>query len=144
VFEKQFKVSLDEDYSLHDPPSQDEVKNFALGRGTKHNAEDLRIDMRGKISSAWNQEVTEILLAELKKKDFEGMPKRSEVYLADMIETKLERVRAFWRNTQPRIKETGELETIIEVEKRMVEGKEDCGKVGQANSQCKSMSNSIY
>jgi hypothetical protein len=27
--------------------------------------------MRGKISSAWNQEVTEILLAELKKKDFE-------------------------------------------------------------------------
>jgi len=31
--------------------------------------------MRGKISSAWNQEVTKILLAELKKKDFEGMPK---------------------------------------------------------------------
>jgi len=71
VFEKQFKVSLDEDYSLHDPPSQDEVKNFALGRGPGPNAEDLRIDMRGKISSAWNQEVTEILLAELKKKDFE-------------------------------------------------------------------------
>ncbi len=50
--------------------------------------------------------------------------------MADVIETKLERVRAFWRNTQSRIKETGELETIIKVEKRMVEGKEDRGKVG--------------
>jgi len=139
VFEKIFNVSLDEDYALHSPPCQEDVKNFVLGRGPGPNVEDLRIDMRGKINSVWNQAVIEILLAEVKKEDFEGLPDRSDAYLADKIEGKLERVRTVWRTAQPRVTETGDLETIEEVERRMVDAKETREKVVRANTRRKSV-----
>ena len=120
---------MDEDYALHGPPCQGDVKNFVLGRGPGPNVEDLQIDMRGKINSAWNQVVIKILLVEVKKEDFEGLPNRSDAYLADKIEGKLERVRTIWRTVQPRVTETGDLETIEEVEKRMVDTKETRDKV---------------
>lgn len=95
--------------------------------------------MRGKINSAWNQAVIEILLAEVKKEDFEGLPDRSDAYLADKIEGKLERVRTVWRTAQPRVTETGDVETIEEVEKRMVDTKETRDKVVRANTRRKNV-----
>ena len=70
-------------------------------------------------------EVIEILLAETKKEDFDGLPERSEAYLVDMIEAKLERARTVWRTAQPQVTETGDAETIDEVEKRMIERTHD-------------------
>ena len=66
----------------------------------------------------------EILLAEMKKEDFDGLPERSEVYLVDMIEAKLEWARTVWRTDQPQVTETGDAKTIDEVEKRMIKRKE--------------------
>jgi len=84
-------------------------------RNTGPNVEDLQINMRGKINLIWNQAVIEILLAKVKKEDFEGLPNRSNVYLVDKIKGKLERVRTVWKTAQPRVTETGNLETIKEV-----------------------------
>ena len=134
IFEEKFQVRHDEDYTLHDPPTQQEINNYALGRGPGPNPEDLQIDMKGKINSIWNIQVVEILLAELKKKDWDGLLQRSEAYLVDLIEGKLERVRTRWRNAQPRFKETGEVETIADVESRMVRKKDDQDKANRAYS----------
>lgn len=46
--------------------------------------------MKGKVNSIWNIQVVEILLAELKKKDWDGLPQRSEAYLGNLIGRKLE------------------------------------------------------
>jgi hypothetical protein len=78
--------------------------------------------------------VIEILLAELKKKDWDGLPQRSEAYLADLIEGKLERVRTCWRNAQPKLNETGEVETIADVESRMTKKKDDQDRANWAYS----------
>jgi len=95
--------------------------------------------MKGKVNSAWNREVIEILLAETKKEDFDGLPERSEAYLVDMIEAKLERARTVWRTAQPQVTETGDAETIDEVEKRMIERKEVREKVVRANTRRKAV-----
>jgi hypothetical protein len=134
IFEEKFQVRQDEDYTLHDPPTPQEVHKYALGRGPGPNPEDLRIDMKGKINSNWNLQVIEILLAELKKKDWDGLPQRSEAYLVDLIEGKLERVRTCWRNAQPKLKETGEVETIADVESRMTKKKDDQDRANRAYS----------
>lgn len=63
IFEEKFQVRHDEDYTLHDPPTHQEVSNYALRRGPGPNPEDVRIDMKGKINSIWNIQVVEILLA---------------------------------------------------------------------------------
>jgi len=70
-------------------------------------------------------------LAETKKEDFDGLPERSEAYLVDMIEAKLERARTVWRTAQPQVTETGDAETIDEVEKRMIERKEVRANTGR-------------
>ena len=134
IFEEKFQVRHDEDYTLHDPPTHQEVNNYALERGPGPDPKKLRIDMQGKINSIWNIQVVEILLAELKKKDWDGLPQRSEAYLADLIEGKLERVRTHWRNAQPRFKETGEVETMADVESRMVRKKDDQDRANRAYS----------
>jgi hypothetical protein len=139
IFEEKFQVRQDEDYTLHDLPTPQEVNDYALGRGPGPSPEDLRIDMKGKINSIWNIQIVEILLAELKKKDKDGLPQRSEAYLADLIEGKLERVRTRWRNAQPRLKETGGVETITEVESRMVRKKDDQDRANRAYSRRRSV-----
>ena len=85
----------------------------------------------------------EILLAELQKKDWEGMPERSEAYMVDLIKSKLERARSSWRTAQSKLKD-GEPETITKVERRMVEGKEERGKINQAYTQQKSIGSAIF
>jgi len=134
IFEEKFNVRQDEDYTLHDPPTPQEVHKYALRSGPGPDPEDLRIDMKGKINSIWNLQVIEILLAELKKRDWDGLPRRSEAYLVDLIEGKLERVRTCWRNAQPRLKETGEAETLADVESRMTKKKDDQDRANRAYS----------
>ena len=143
VSKEKFNVSNDEEYSLHDPPSQQEVRAFELGKGTGPDPTDPRIDMKGKIHLACNAKVTEILLAELQKKDWKGMPGRSEAYMVDLIESKLERARSSWRTAQPKLKD-GEPETIAEVERRIVEGKEERGKINRAYTRRKSVGSVIF
>jgi hypothetical protein len=51
IFEENFHVRQDEEYTLHDLPTPQEVHKYALKRGPGPNPEDLRIDMKGKINS---------------------------------------------------------------------------------------------
>ena len=136
LFETVFDVTHDDDFTMHEPPSHEEILSFKRGEGEGPNPDDLRIDMKGTISSKWNKAVVDILLEKLlqKKDDPEywgDMPKRSNTYFEDLIVIKLTRARSSWKNAQPHLNEEGELENIDEVEKRMITTKEERDRVGQ-------------
>ena len=64
------------------------------------------------------------------------MPERSDMYFEDLIIQKLMRARSKWREAQPHLNEEGGLETIDEVEKRMIRTKEECDRAGQVYMWC--------
>jgi hypothetical protein len=137
LFETVFDVTHDDDFAIHEPPSHEEIRNFDREEGDGPNPDDLHIDMKGNISSKWNNAVVEILLEKLlqKKADPEywgDMPEKSDMYFEDLILQKLTRARSSWRNAQPHLNEEGELESIDEVEKRMITTKEERDRAGRA------------
>ncbi|KAF9521981.1 hypothetical protein CPB83DRAFT_840836 [Crepidotus variabilis] len=127
TFKNLFDLELDEDFTSHEPPTKQQVTNFNSGRGEGPKKDDLRIDMRGKIRSAWNMEVTNIIFDEFIKlkttPGWDGLGNPSDAYFLDMIESKMTRVRSHWKAAQPRLKESGDVETNGDVEERMVETK---------------------
>jgi hypothetical protein len=145
VFSQKFGVTSDEDYALHVPPPRSVIKLFASDEsGPGPDADDLRIDMRSPISTAWNQEVVNYLLgAVLEKVDKEDkwgfLPERSDAYFAELIEDKMKRAKTNWLNAQQKFNEDGEKETIEEVEERMVTTKEEKGKIARTSTRRQSV-----
>lgn len=137
--EEIFGVKTVDDYALHEPPDHSALRLYAQdGRGGP-NPDDLRIDMRNKISSEWNVKVLDILLAAVLKnaktgEAWEGLPNRSNDYFMEIIQDQMERARTIWRNAQPKRLESGEIESLIEVEKRMVETRDSSAKTKRANT----------
>lgn len=129
IMQEKFAVEQVEDYALHEPPEPAALRRYIQEEKGGPDLDDLRIDMRHKISSTWNQKVLEILLeAVLKEKatgeDWEDLPDRSDDYYMDIILDQMKRARTMWRNAQPKVLESGDVESLAEVEKRMVESKE--------------------
>jgi len=130
-------VTHDDDFAAHEPLSHEEILSFQRGQEEGSNPDDLRIDMKGTRSSKWNDAVVDILLEKLLQKkvdpEFWGdMPERSDMYFKDLILAKLTRVRTMWRSAQPHLNEEGELESIDEVERRMITTKEVRDRAGWA------------
>jgi hypothetical protein len=101
--------------------------------------------MRGKISSKWNDTVAELLVnAVLKRKReqtaWDELPERSDAYIRDLVVAQLERGRMTWKDSQPKVKENGDIEGPDEVEHRMNEEKEGRGKMGRANTRRRAVS----
>ena len=145
LFETVFQVTHDDDFTMHEPPSHEEIHSFDGGEGEGPNPDDLQIDMKGGTSSKWNNAVVDILLEKLlqKKADPEywgDMPERSDMYFEDLIIQKLTRARSSWRNAQPHLNEEGELESIDEVERRMITTKEERDRAGRAYTRRKAVS----
>jgi len=137
-------VTHDDDFAAHEPPSHEEILSFQRGQGEGPNHDDLRIDMKGTRSSKWNDVVVDILLEKLlqKKVDpefWEDMPERSDAYFEDLILAKLTRARTMWRSAQPHLNEEGELESIDEVERRMITTKEVRDIAGRAYTRRKTV-----
>jgi hypothetical protein len=138
-----FDVTHDDDFAAHEPPSHEEILSFKRG-GEGPIPDNLRIDMKGTISSKWNEAVVDILLEKLLQRkadpEFWGdMPERSDTYFEDLILAKLTRARSTWRNAQPHLNEEGELESIDEVEQRMITTKEERDRRGRAYTRHKTV-----
>jgi hypothetical protein len=137
LFETVFEVTQDDDFAAHESPLHEEILRFKRGKGEGPNPNDLRIDMKGAISSKWNITVVDILVEKLlqKKDDPEywgDMPERSDAYFEDLIVEKLMRVKSSWKNAQPHLNEAGELESVADVENRMIMTKEKRDRAGRA------------
>ena len=144
IFETMFDMTHDDDFAAHEPPSHEEILSFKRGQGEGPNPDDLRIDMKGTIGSKWNTAAVDILLDKLHQKkvdpEFWGdMPERSDAYFEDLILAKFVRVRSIWRNAQPHLNEEGELESIDEVERRMITTKEERDRTGRAYTRRKTV-----
>jgi hypothetical protein len=134
---EKFAVEDVEGYVLHEPPESAALRLYMREEKGGPDPDDLRIDMRHKISSAWNQKVVEILLeAVLKERatgeDWEDLPNRSDDYFTDIIVDQVKRARTLWRNAQAKVLESGDIESVVEVEKRIVEAKQADQKTKRA------------
>lgn len=93
-------------------------------------ASSLLIDMLGKIHSEWNCQVMEILGGRLKDQAaLENLPLCSEAYIVRLVQDRIQRLRQIWQDVQPKVYETGFIETTAELEDRLVQKK---GKNGKA------------
>lgn len=117
-----------EDFALHDPPSHTQLRAFRENEGSP-DVNDLRLDMRGTMSSPWNKQVTDLLYLKVmasKGEDnenggraWEDLPEQSQGYFEDLIVSQLRRAKLAWGGAQPQEKEDGTLETQSEAEKRV-------------------------
>lgn len=100
--------------------------------------DNLRIDMKGKITSKWNQAVGHLVLDHIhqqKRKAGEAwnsLPERSDKYFLEIVTDHIERGRTVWRDAQPKVKDDGTVEDPAEIEKRMNEDKERKGMLARA------------
>ncbi|KAF8881511.1 hypothetical protein CPB84DRAFT_1751171 [Gymnopilus junonius] len=112
--------------------------------GPGPNPESIQINMQSKISTSWNQEVAKILLQEVLKKinnnEWNFCPECSKAYFFELIECKMDHVKSYWTNAQPKYKEDGEKETIEETETHLITKKDEREKIAQADARCYSMS----
>lgn len=110
---------------MHEPPTPERIVQFNESGILCPNLGDLRIDMKGMISSKWNKAIIQILLAlvnnELAKEDW--LPECSDAFLRDKIQKAIEKGRALWNQTQAKIEEDGTVETIQQVEDRVIREK---------------------
>ena len=94
--------------------------------------------MRGKKPFKWNEKVAQILPEKLLLKKEDGwadLPERSKAYFLDMITEKIDHARGCWRKAQPKIKDDGEVETLQEVEDRMIALRGENGKCARMRMQ---------
>ncbi len=127
-----------EDYTLHEPPTPETIENYNRTGKDGPDSEDLCIDMRGKISSKWNEEVIRILATacinhQAASEAYSDLPKRSLGYYIDIVKSQLERGRHAWRSAQPKAGYDG-VESILNTEQRLVEAKERKLRRGRKHS----------
>ena len=127
VIQGVFDLESNDDWYMHEPPSAKTISQFNDSGGPGPDPEDLRVDMKGSISSKWNVAVLQILLAlvihELKDEDSAWLPPVTDDFLRLRIRKRIENGRAFWHKTQPNVAEDGTVETSEEIEDRLVRDK---------------------
>ena len=131
LIKDEFSIENDEDFALQDCPSPETIRAYAQGYGEGPDKRSLQLDLRGKKASKWNEKVAQILLEKLLQKKEDGwmdLPERSDAYFLGFITEKINRARGYWRRAQPHIKDDGEVETLQEVEDRMIISKDESGK----------------
>lgn len=104
---------------MHDPVTAEQLAEWTTDptNADGPNLEDLRLDMRGSVSSDWNRRaiflLQEAFIEEIK--DLSGMPHRSEGYVEDLLIDQFTRWQKAWRQSQPKVGET-----LDSAEKRIV------------------------
>ncbi|KAH9478871.1 hypothetical protein JR316_0009333 [Psilocybe cubensis] len=139
VVKRKFGIERDADFVNHIPPSPGDIIRFETTKSPEDGPQiaDLRIDMKGEISSKWNEELVSILVTfatNRKVSQFPDLPHRPQDYLAQMFLQKLERARTFWRNHQPKATELGTIETDAERKARVEAKRKKDEKRNRRNS----------
>jgi hypothetical protein len=146
-----FNIEEKTQYALLKPPSTEQIKLYDETKRKEDgpNVKNFRIDMRGKISSSWNERVIKIMTTgivhNLKNGNeeweiYKDLPPRSNDYIDDLVKRQLEGARNIWKNAQPKLKKDGKVETAKEVENRLIEQEEAAGHVARAGTRRHSVS----
>ncbi|KAG1724418.1 hypothetical protein EDB19DRAFT_1599542, partial [Suillus lakei] len=83
---------------------------------------NLAFDLKHRFNTPWNAKMLNILLEELKKRSVEEeWPfQRSDGYYKAILEDRYKQMRMVWRAAQPKVTAKGSLETVAEVEERLI------------------------
>lgn len=85
------------------------------------NLGDLHLDMKGSKNSLWNLEAARLIVEAFKAK---GVPEGSlsDEELTEMVKSKLERLRGYWKLADSRVREDGTYESAEDILYRLNEG----------------------
>lgn len=143
---KKFGIEMMDDFSLHVPPQPEIIAQYTqLGQDGGPDKENLQIDMRGKISSTWNQRVIEILVeaaTEFRNNndEFKKLPVRPPQYMQKLFKNQIERAKTAFTIGQQQFKTNGEVESLEEVEQRNLDRREKVAKDMRVNARRSSVS----
>jgi hypothetical protein len=82
------------------------------------NLEDLHLDMKGSKNSLWNLEAARLIVEAFKAKDV-SLGSLSDEDLTEIVKSKLERLRGYWKLANARVKEDGTYETAEDILDRL-------------------------
>lgn len=134
-----------EDYVLLEPASKENIARHAADETQGPDPNNLLIDMAGKISSKWNKKLASVLKDAFRAHISEGtawkdLPHRSDAYWEDLAVDHITRARTAWNEAQPRMKEDGAVESLDDVEGRMIKRKEGQEKISRAATRRRNVS----
>ncbi|KAG1728486.1 uncharacterized protein EDB91DRAFT_1022394, partial [Suillus paluster] len=105
---------------------REDVYSYEYEDGPGPDYKDLAFDLKCGSKSPWNNKVIGLLLEELRRRgDQESWPfRRSEAYMREVLQDCYKRLHTVWTATQPKVTAKGGLETLAEVEQRLISKKD--------------------
>lgn len=143
VFREAFNVQHVEDFAGCESVTKEDIRRFEDDDDDDNDngpsMDALLIDMRGKLSSKWNQAVIRLLVKAVRERQhrgtaWQGLPERSDEYFIQLVEHHMKGARTTWRNHQPKVQENGELESPSDAYNRVMEQKNTAEKIGRAHT----------
>ncbi|KAG2034926.1 hypothetical protein BDR03DRAFT_984002 [Suillus americanus] len=117
-----FSISQDTDFIVHQPADCEDVYSYEYEDRPGPNTQNLAFDLKNGFNTLWNVKILDILLEELKKRSVEEEWPfwRLDAYYKAILKDRYKRMRMVWRAAQPKVTEKGCLETVEEVEERLI------------------------
>ncbi|KAG1833607.1 hypothetical protein DFJ58DRAFT_670850 [Suillus subalutaceus] len=112
-----FSISQDADFIVHQPAIHEDVYSYKYEDGPGPNTQDLIFDLTHGSNTPWNAKILDMLVKELQKRNVE---EQSDGYYKAILEDRYKWLRMAWRAAQPKVTAKGILETVAEVEERLV------------------------
>jgi hypothetical protein len=133
VFQENLGIPKDEFVIAHEPADEANIRDYNQSEGSGPDRNDLHLDINGTARSFWNQKVFRILVEKLKEK-FKESEHPLDVYLLELCEEKFGRLKVAWNRTKPRQVAGGRVETIEDVEQRLIGDSETLSKIRRQNT----------
>ncbi|KAG1906103.1 uncharacterized protein F5891DRAFT_907256, partial [Suillus fuscotomentosus] len=127
LFKDVFNISQDTDFILHQAASREDVYSYEYEDSPGPNCKALAFDLKHGAKSPWNNKVIRLLLEELQRRgDEENWPfRRSDVYFREVLQVQYKCLCMVWMAAQPKVTAKGILETLAEVEQRLITKKDE-------------------
>ena len=103
------------------------LEHFAADPSMGPDLADLHFDVKAGMRSEWNKKALRLMQTEFCRQldeDYEHVPVRSAQYFEELFQERFQRLAGIWKNAQPQITSSGELESHEAVEQRMMDDKD--------------------
>jgi hypothetical protein len=127
LFKRCLNISQDTDFASLVPADPAAVAAFKDAGGEGPTLERLQFDVMGGLKSVWNVAAFDLLvdeLASIRERENWDLPGRSHAYYLLMVTERFKRLCLEWKKMRPKIASDGSLETPVQVEERLNDGRE--------------------
>lgn len=124
LFKTKLKITQDNDFVNHIEADPTDVASFLDRNEPKPDLNNLHFDLMGDSRSLWNNAAFNLLRLEFLKNEetqYYKLPKMSDDYLESLIKDRFTRLKSVWVNAERQIHPDGSLESIEDVEARLIQ-----------------------